>query len=228
MEDLYDYVEQFPLMTLSEDQEKKVSQRAKDLMTQAVKNLNDWIAYWSKQMDEQGTLSEMEHQLMVLQYEAICNGANIANSYALIDLYDWSVSDPVNNQPDLITEEDVIDSDLTDAQKYVNELRASVESALNKLQELIQSYQSTDALDLTEDGIAEIMQFISNLDAIFNSDEVAEGLIDIDPSYYRWYYGENNDGARAKALSLIPARPEELPEPIIPVPSITPVPPTIP
>ena len=104
--------------------------------------------------------------------------------------------EPSHTQPELITNEDVINADLSEAQKYVNNLRAAVESGLQSLQELIQTYTDAQSLNLTDEGVAEIMQAVSNLDAIFNSEEIAEGLIDIDPTYYLWYYGADNDGAR--------------------------------
>jgi hypothetical protein len=45
--------------------------------------------------------------------------------------------EPSHTQPELITNEDVINADLSEAQKYVNNLRAAVESGLQSLQELI-------------------------------------------------------------------------------------------
>ena len=227
IDNLYHYVDAFPLKQYSEDESAKLSQKAKDMLNDSVNNLNKWIEYWSSLAEAQdGMLTKQQREMMNLQYQAIVNGANIANTYADLELFTPKEDEPSHTQPELITNEDVINADLSEAQKYVNNLRAAVESGLQSLQELIQTYTDAQSLNLTDEGVAEIMQAVSNLDAIFNSEEIAEGLIDIDPTYYLWYYGADNDGARQKALDLINGRPEELPEPVLPTPPTPPAPPS--
>lgn len=101
------------------------------MLNDSVNSLNKWIEYWSDLAEKQGgMLTKQQREMMNLQYQAIANGANIANAYADLELFTPKEDEPSHTQPELITNEDVINADLSEAQKYVNNIRAAVESGL--------------------------------------------------------------------------------------------------
>ena len=83
----------------------------------------------------------------------------------------------------------------------MNDFIATVKNNLGVVQKFIQTAQGGQTP--TEQGVEEVKQAIADLDAVFNSDEVVEGLINIDPQDYAWYFGDlDNPGARQRALQI--------------------------
>jgi len=54
VDNLYDYVDAFPLKQYSEDESARLSQKAKDMLNDSVNSLNKWIEYWSDLAEKQG------------------------------------------------------------------------------------------------------------------------------------------------------------------------------
>lgn len=218
LENLQDYVENFPLKSYSEDEAAKLSEKAKSMLADAVDSLNKWIDYWSNQADENGRIPDSMRDYMILQYQAIANQANLANLYADVELNSLLENEPVHTQPQLITNEDVVNSEVGEYQKYLDNIRAALEYALGEIQTILQIQNQQEGAELTQEAIADIQQQIANADALLSSEEAVAALGDQYDSWYNWYFGDGiMEGARDEILAAAQTAPEGLPEPVTPV-----------
>ena len=226
--DLADYATSFPLQSVSDDDVDKLSDTTKQEINSIVTDLNDWLKQAStiSSKNPNGMISTQDKNQLMQNYMDLVNRANDANERIDSELkLSRETPEPKQQAPQKITNEDVIDSQMPTAQKWLADFFATINDKLGKLQAFLQTTR-TPGFNVTTEGAEEIRQLISDIDATFNYDEVAEGLIQINPDTYSWYFGDGESlGARNRALSAINAENEQLPEPILPEKPEEPIPP---
>jgi len=149
--------------------------------------IDNWIKMFGNAIDENGTMDSGIHDAMILQWEYICTQCRIANTTieAQLILNSSEDSNPVVSKPDPITEEQIVESQLTEEQVYLDNVRAAIEHALNELQSFLQTFDGTQ--DLTQEGVADILQHIANLDALINTQDAIDAFGAAYDSYRDWY-----------------------------------------
>ena len=222
--DLADYIDTFPLRVLSEDEAENLPQDIKDHMKEAVDMMDQWTKTFSSAVDNKGTVDSTVHEAMMTQLAYIQNYANFVNTEidAHLTLQASSAAVPETITPQPITNEDVIDSQTAEHQKYIDNVRSAIQQSLGELQDLLISSQEPDAGELTQEAIADIRQQVANMDALLRSEEGAEAISDVYDDWYNWYFGtDDKEGARDQILALTETQPEQVPEPNVPVPPET-------
>jgi hypothetical protein len=129
------YVETFPLRTLSQEDLAKLSQDVKDDVQHAKDMLNDWIDLYTNAVDDRGTMDPTVHETLNIQWEYILNYVDYVNRMidAELTLAASAEGDPIVITPDHITEEDVVDSSVAEYERYLDEVKTAIESALYSL-----------------------------------------------------------------------------------------------
>lgn len=222
--DIQDYVDSFPLQSIAEDEMRYLSGVTKSEITKLVDDLNKWIQDVSDttSRDQSGRISQTDKKKLIERYIELTNRAHDLNERANseIRLAKSLESRPENTTPDVITYDDLIDAETPAAKKWLDDFYATLNSKLSRIKALVQTLQSSEEFSLTPEGMQEMMQAISDLDAIFNMEEVSEGLIEVDPSIYSWYFGDDkNIGARKTILHAASSNGgSALPPPVIPQP----------
>ena len=218
--DINDYIEAFQLKMLSDDEVSKLSQDVKDNIKTAVDLINQWIKLFNESMDEKGTIDATVHSAINIQWQYVQNYCNFVNMQidAQLILAASAESEPSHTTSEHITEEQVVESETTEHQKYLDDIKAAIESSLQSIQSVIQAFTSEEGNTFDQDSLVDVRQDIANMDAILNSDDAEEALGSVYQSYYNWYFNT----ARDKILALIQTTPEELPEPEIQVAVVSP------
>lgn len=222
--DIQDYIDSFPLRSIAEDEMKHLSDVTKSEIERLVDDLNKWIQDVSNAIsrDQSGRISQEDKKKFIERYIELNNRAHDLNERAdsEIKLAQSAESRPKNTAPDVITYDDLIDAETPAAKKWLDDFYATLNSKLSKVKALVQTLSSSEEFSLTPEGMREMMQAISDLDAIFNMEEVSEGLIEVDPSIYSWYFGDDkNLGARKTILHAASSNGgPALPPPVIPQP----------
>lgn len=222
--DIQDYIDSFPLRSIAEDEMKHLSDVTKSEIERLVDDLNKWIQDVSDatSRDQSGRISQEDKKKFIERYIELNNRAHDLNERAdsEIKLAQSAESRPKNTTPDVITYDDLIDAETPAAKKWLDDFYATLNSKLSRVKALVQTLSSSEEFSLTPEGIQEMMQAISDLDAIFDMEEVSEGLIEVDPSIYSWYFGDDkNLGARKTILYAASSNGgSALPPPVIPQP----------
>ena len=210
--DLADYVDAFNLHSIPSDIAEDVSDTLKQDITQLVKDFNKWLT--DVQKAKKDGLSRKRKQELIEEYNDLIDRVSIANEKLDSEqaLIVSKRNDPANRIAPAITEEDIVEAIISPMEKWINDLRATAEYNLNKMQEFLQNINANQ--NITQQGIAAIKQVISNLDGIFNLVEQL-GLDIVTAGNAAWYIA-----AKQKILGAINAIDALLPEPIIPRPTI--------
>lgn len=222
--DIQDYIDSFPLQSIAEDEMKHLSDVTKSEIERLVDDLNKWIQDVSDatSRDQSGRISQEDKKKFIERYIELNNRAHDLNERAdsEIKLAQSAESRPKNTTPNVITYEDLIDAETPASKKWLDDFYATLNSKLSRVKALVQTLSSSEEFSLTPEGIQEMMQAISDLDAIFDMEEVSEGLIEVDPSIYSWYFGDDkNLGARKTILHAASSNGgPALPPPVIPQP----------
>ena len=113
------YVETFPLHTLSQEDAAKLSQDVKDDVQHAKDMLNDWIDLYTNAVDDRGTMDPVVHETLNIQWEYILNYVDYVNRLidAELTLSASAEGNPIVVTPDHITEEDIVDSSITEYER---------------------------------------------------------------------------------------------------------------
>ena len=214
------YIENSPLVHILNEGVDQYSEPIRQEIQETVKKLNSLI----KKAEEVGSrnngyVTKAERWELIKEYEDIAQ--SIDNIVEKIDseekLKNSEESKPKQEPSTAITNEDIVDSHTSDAKKWLDDFYATINSKLEKVQEFLQTQSSAEGFDVTPEGQEEVKQAISDLDALFNQDEVVEGLININPATYAWYFGNGVEpGARQRALNALNTEEETLPDPVIP------------
>ena len=218
--DVADYVEAFPLTSIPDEHINDVQDSTKQEIKSIVDDLNDWIkeATTLGSKNPNGMVDQSSKKALVEKYTDLVNRANDVNEKvdSEIKLAQSKKSEPAQKPAQKITNEDVIDSSIPTAKKWLDDFYATINEKLGKIQAFLQTL-STPGFNITPEGSEEIAQTISDLDAIFNYDEVVDGMIPINSDTYTWYFGDGESiGARRRALQAVGQSEETLPEAIIP------------
>ena len=214
--ELYSYIDNFNLTSIPEDKADKVSQNTKSEMNSLIEDLNNWIKKASSSKNEKGLVTSKDKEELIKEYTDLLNRAETLNQKidSEIKLAESKEAEPEQKPADKITNEDVVEASTEAGQKWLNDFYATLNAKLGKVQQFLQGLQSEQKP--TKEGVEEIKQTIADIDAVFNSDEVVEGLININPDTYSWYFGNfENPGARSRVMQIIGLKEESLPQPQI-------------
>ena len=133
--DINDYIEAFQLKMLSDDEVSKLSQDVKDNIKTAVDLINQWIKLFNESMDEKGTIDATVHSAINIQWQYVQNYCNFVNMQidAQLILAASAESEPSHTTSEHITEEQVVESETTEHQKYLDDIKAAIESSLQSI-----------------------------------------------------------------------------------------------